>query len=243
MQLAINLEADEPFSLPLHYNHLIQGFIYEAIDPELSRFLHDYGYRVDKRPFRLFVFSRLLGEYQLNRSNQTIFFEPGVRLWIASPLEEFCHSMVRNIVRRGDLHLGKFLLKGVGYNSISTDISTQAVTVKTLSPVTVYSTLLRPDGRKYTAYFQPGDPDYNRLITDNLKRKYQAIFQELPPEENVSVRAVSRLKMNIIRYKGFIIKGYSGLLKISGPKTLLNIALNTGLGAKNSQGFGFIQIK
>jgi len=243
MQLQFVLESADSFSLPLQYNHLIQGFIYEAIDPELSAFLHDQGYEVDGRSFRLFVFSRLLGKYRIDQKAQTITFDPKVSLWISSPLINFCESMIRNIVRRGDLHLGNHILHGVEYGSSYKTVSTDTIYVQTKSPVTVYSTFLRPEGRKYTAYFQPREPDYDRLITNNLKRKYQAVFHTSPPEGMVSVQANSRLKMNVINYKGFIIKGYSGKLRLNGPPSLLQIALEAGLGAKNSQGFGFIQMR
>lgn len=243
MQLSFKLEASEPFSLPLQYNHLVQGFIYEAIDPELSTFLHGEGYIVDGRPFRMFVFSRLLGNFRIDSKAQIITFGPQVTLWIASPLENFCLSMIRNIVRRRDLHLGNHVLRGLTFSSLTPNVSSGSIVVFTRSPITVYSTLLRPDGRKYTVYFQPGDPDYDRLITENLLRKYSALNHRAPPEGQVSVRALSRIKRNIVIYKGFIIKGYSGKLRLEGPPELLQMALDAGLGAKSSQGFGFVQMR
>jgi CRISPR-associated endoribonuclease Cas6 len=241
MQLSFTFESDQDFSLPLQYNHLVQGFIYEAIDPELADFLHNRGYLVDGRPFRLFVFSRLMGPYRIDSQAGRITFGPQVTLWIASPLYEFCTSMIRNIFGRMNLHLGPHILRSVESSGDTPEISQDRITVRTRSPVTVYSTLYRPEGDKYTAYFQPGEPDYDRLVTDNLKRKYQAAFQEEPPAGHVHVQALGRLKLNVVRYKGFIIKGYSGRLRLEGPPPLLQMALNAGLGAKNSQGFGFIQ--
>ncbi len=241
MQLSFTFESDQRFSLPLQYNHLVQGFIYEAIDPALSAFLHDEGYEVDGRPFRLFVFSRLLGPFRLDRQAGQISFGPRVTLWIASPVYQFCESMIRNIFGRMNLHLGPHILRSVESSGNTPEISADVLTVHTRSPVTVYSTLYRPEGSKYTAYFQPGEPDYDRLISDNLKRKFRAAHREDPPEGNVHVHALGRLKLNVVRYKGFIIKGYSGKLRLEGPPPLLQMALNAGLGAKNSQGFGFIQ--
>jgi CRISPR-associated endoribonuclease Cas6 len=241
MQLSFEFESGNDLYLPLHYNHLIQGFIYESIDPALSAFLHDKGYEVDNRSFRLFVYSRILGNYRINNSEEKIVFTPKIELLIASPLDEFCLSLAKNIIRRGDLHLGKNILHGVTYSTNSLEVNNESLVVYTQSPITVYSTLFRPDQRKYTAYFQPGDPDYDRLITENLQRKYRATYQKQPPPGDVSVRASSRLRRNIVKYKGFIIKGYSGKLFLKGPPELLQIALDAGLGAKNSQGFGFIQ--
>jgi len=184
-----------------------------------------------------------LGKYKIDNLNKRIAFEPKIELLIASPLEAFCVSLAVNIFRRGDLHMGNNILHGVTYTSHSPHVENESIIVYTQSPITVYSTLFRPDQRKYTVYFQPGDPDYNRLVTENLQRKYRAVHQQTPPPGEVSVRALSRLKRNIIKYKGFIIKGYSGKLALNGPPELLQIALDAGLGAKNSQGFGFVQMR
>jgi CRISPR-associated endoribonuclease Cas6 len=242
MQLSFEFESSNDLCLPLHYNHLIQGFLYESIDPDLSRFLHDKGYEVDNRPFRLFVYSRILGNYRIISSEEKIFFTPKIKLLIASPCDKFCLSLAKNIIRRGDLHLGNNILHSVTYTTHSSCVNNESIVVCTQSPITVYSTLFRPDQRKYTVYFQPGDPDYNRLITENLQRKYRAFYKKQPPSGDVSVRSHSRLKRSIVKYKGFIIKGYSGNLSLNGPPELLQIALDAGLGAKNSQGFGFIQM-
>ncbi len=43
--------------------------------------------------------------------------------------------------------------------------------VKTLSPITVYSTLETPDGRKKTYYYNPFKADFKELIIKNLQRK------------------------------------------------------------------------
>jgi CRISPR-associated endoribonuclease Cas6 len=242
MQLSFSFESDHPFVLPLQYNHLVQGFIYHAIDSDLARALHDDGFIVDGRSFRLFVFSRLMGNYQIDSSEGTITFGPKVTLWIASPNYRFCESLGASIFGQQDLLLGTHRLRSVEASGETPEIHTTQITVRTFSPITVYSTLLRPDGRKYTAYFQPGDPDYDQLVTDNLGRKFRAAFDQPPPEGMVRVRSLGRLKLNVVRYKGFIIKGYSGRLRLQGPPPLLQLALNAGLGAKNSQGFGFVRM-
>jgi len=116
------------------------------------------------------------------------------------------------------------------------------IVVKTLSPIVLYSTLLRPDGRKYTCYFQPGEPDYDRLLNGNLQKKYQAYYGKEPPTGTVQANALGRQKMSIVKYKGIIIKGYSGRLHLTGPCSLLQLAVDGGLGGKNAQGFGCVEM-
>lgn len=48
--------------------------------------------------------------------------------------------------------------------------------------------------------------------------------------------------MAIIKYKGTVIKGYSGDFILKGNPELIKLAYDTGLGSKNSQGFGCIEV-
>ncbi|MDW8006914.1 MAG: CRISPR-associated endoribonuclease Cas6, partial [Thermomicrobium sp.] len=43
------------------------------------------------------------------------------------------------------------------------------------------------------------------------------------------------------RYKGTWIEGWVGRFVLEGPPDYLRLALEAGLGAKNSQGFGFVE--
>ena len=64
MRLYVELNAMDSIRLPIHYNYLVQSMIYQNMDREFAEFLHEQGYEVDKRKFKLFTFSRLLGQYR-----------------------------------------------------------------------------------------------------------------------------------------------------------------------------------
>ena len=232
----------EPLALPIHYNHLVQGAIYNSIDTELAEFLHNKGFAVNGRSFKMFAFSTLNGAFKIDKEKSTITFMSGIRLVITSPVDEFCQSLVNALLKRGTLRLGKQVLEIVDINLVKPQRTTGEVLLRTLSPVVLYSTLLRPDGRKYTAYFQPGDPDHERLLGENLRKKYRAFFREEPPPDDIRVRPKGMQRMRIVRYKGIIIKGYSGMLILKGPSSLLHLAVDAGLGGKNSQGFGCVEV-
>ena len=112
------------------------------------------------------------------------------------------------------------------------------LTVVTLSPVVVYSTLTKGDGSPYTCYYQPGEGEFEELVSRNLASKYKAFFGGQPPTGTVSVRPLRQPRLHVVYYKDTVIKGYSGPLLMTGPRELLLLALDAGLGSKNSQGFG-----
>ncbi|KGP75443.1 hypothetical protein JT05_10495 [Desulfosporosinus sp. Tol-M] len=60
--------------------------------------------------------------------------------------------------------------------------------------------------------------------------------------KDMNIQMLNNPRMHILEYKGGIIKGYSGMMLLSGPPPLLQIALDAGLGSKNSQGCGCSEV-
>ncbi|HHU33169.1 MAG: CRISPR-associated endoribonuclease Cas6 [Zhaonellaceae bacterium] len=242
MKLTIEFRADNNIVLPIHYNHIVQAFVYNAISEELSQFLHDKGYECGNRTFKLFTFSRLFGKYKFSADKSTISFEDTCKLVISSPVEEFCQSLANGVLTKGYFLLGSNKVEVKGITVDKKKVEDEKVIFKTLSPVVVKKTLLKPEGGKYTCYLQPGEPEYDTLISSNLAKKYFALTAQKPPIGDLAVKSIGRLRLNLVNYKGFIIKGYSGKLELTGPRELLQMALDAGLGSSNSQGFGCVDM-
>jgi len=241
MQLKVVFKSDNPIVLPVHYNHIVQGFIYKIIDEKLADFLHNNGFG-DKRKFKMFTFSRLLGKFDIKSKPKFIIFEDSVTLMVSSPYGKFCQSFGNGIFKK-KIFLGRNQLEVIEAELMPSIVIKDEIIVETLSPIVVYSTFIRPDGLKYTAYFQPKEKDFERLIYENLIKKYQAFNGSINyPEAKIEIEPLDQPKQNLIEYKGFIIKGYSGRFKINGPVELLQIGIDSGLGSKNSMGFGMIKI-
>ncbi len=65
MQYTIKFKCSN-LKLPIHYNHILQGFIYKNIfDDNFREFLHEKGFETDGKKFKLFTFSQLYGDYIL----------------------------------------------------------------------------------------------------------------------------------------------------------------------------------
>jgi len=240
MHICIEMVGEKDIVLPIHYNNITQGFIYNMIDRELSGFLHNKGYG-EGRKFKLFCFSNIIGRSHIDRKSNNIIFKTPIKLEISSPDEYFCESFANTILKK-EVKLGTNILE-IGSIEISRqDVLEDKITLQTLSPITAYSTLLRPDGRKYTCFFQPGEEDFNRIVEENLRKKYYAYTEIQPPNDRVHFAPLTPPRLHIVKYKGFIIKGYTCKLKVEGPRQLLQIAVDAGLGSKNSQGFGCVRL-
>lgn len=240
MHITVCLKPDQPLALPIHYNYLVQASIYHSISPELASFLHENGFSEEKRVFRLFSFSLLQGPFVIDKSSHTIVFNDFVQFTLSSPLEPFCQSIANILLNRGHMQLGKTEVPVKKVDVCQYKVKDEEIVVQTQSPIVLYSTFLRPDGRKYTCYFQPGEPDYESLMAGNLRKKYKAFYGIEPPGGQISVRAKGPQKMHLVNYKGTIIKGHSGQLRLNGPVPLLQLGVDSGLGGKNAQGFGCV---
>jgi CRISPR-associated endoribonuclease Cas6 len=119
------------------------------------------------------------------------------------------------------------------------------ILIKMLSPIVVYSTFVK-DCKKKTYYYNPQEADFEKLVLDNLKKKVMAFYGEgkYPELDGAYIRPyrVDEKNMAIVKYKGFVIKGWMGLFKLNLPEPYLSLAYDAGLGAKNSQGFGMWEL-
>ena len=84
MQLSVSIQLDEPLSLPINYNHIVQSIIYRALRvvPEYADFLHTDGFILDKRQYKMFQFSQLTGDYVIR--DKWIIFQSYVEFEIRS---------------------------------------------------------------------------------------------------------------------------------------------------------------
>ncbi|KFD40694.1 CRISPR-associated protein Cas6 [Peptococcaceae bacterium SCADC1_2_3] len=234
--------SKEILRLPMHYNRLIQAAIYTNLGSDLAEFLHGRGFTAGRRSFKLFTFSRMMGEYRLDKAKNEIIFFKELKLVVSSPLLQFCTSLLNHLLTSGVIYLGEEIAEITGINVETPKVVTEEAEIRMLSPVVVYSTFLKPEGGKYTCYFQPGEGEFTRLIESNLRKKYEAFYQRTPPAGEVKIRAIGRPKFNLVMYKDTPIKGYTCRLKLTGPPDLLQMGVDAGLGSKGSQGFGCVEM-
>lgn len=262
MRVKITLEpTDGRLTLPVHYNHVVQGFIYHQLGQSLATEVHDRGYQFEKRSFRFFNFSRLLGETRISPNDaQVREYRGPVTLWVASPLTKILESFVSHLARAGQAMLGNndVRITAVEVPFQDANGANRAIRVRTLSPITVYSTLLTGDGRKKTYYYSPQEPEFSQQIGANLAKKRIALKESVEfrvsssesshsslatPDSSLVLRPirVSTRDQHVVYYRDTVVKAWSGIYELTGDSELIRLAFDAGLGAKNSQGFGMIE--
>lgn len=240
MRLTLEFSSINDIILPLDYNYHIQSFLYNHISPELGNFLHDHGFELERRKFKMFTFSRLQGKYRIMK-DKIKFFSP-VYLTISSPLNRFISELGNTLLKTDNLRIFK---NRVHVESIKVHPEPEIkdeIKIKMLSPVVVYSTLITKDGKKKTYYYSPYEDEFTELIDKNLRKKYEALYRKKPRARKLKIKIVSKPKEKIVKYRGTIIKGWMGTFILNGNRKLLKLSYYSGLGSKNSQGFGMFEV-
>lgn len=242
MRLTLTFQAESSIIFPVHYNEQIQGFIYRHLNPVIAGFLHDTGYTFEKRKYTLFTFSRLMGKRKV--AKEQIEFRSPLKLIISSPLDPLLQSLAEHLIRKKSLKIGEntLFLESIAVGFKPT-LERETV-IKMLSPVTIYSTLESADGRKKTYYYNPLEKEFSKLARENIVKKYKALNGTEPPSKDFQISPLTFDKRNevIVKYKGFIIKGWMGKFILKGERELLQLAYDAGIGSKNSQGFGCFEV-
>ncbi len=250
MRIKITFEpVNDVVKLSPNYNHILQGIIYLHIDKAIAKKVHDGGFQLGKRVYKMFTFSRLRADHlHFDNSIKKLVLTGKIWFYIGSLNMELLESFALSMVREETLELGDDQPVRVSAVEVETPVEpVRPAVIKMMSPLTVYSTLSTPDGRKKTYYYTPKEEEFSRLIMENLQRKMKAYVgekEDIPPLENAYIKPLKVTKHDLIitRFKNFIIKGWKGVYELSLPPPYFELAYNTGLGSKNSQGFGMFRV-
>lgn len=241
----IQWNLDHTLTLPVNYQHLLQSLVYSTLPQQEASYLHDQGYRYNNRTYKLFCFSKIKAKKAtFDNSTKKITFHDQILISISSILPELIEKTTNQLLMREHLllHGNKLKIDSIQFSQNS--VTTNSLQVKANSPITVYSTYEKRGGSKITHYFSPHDQVFEHLIQENFARKYEAFMNEsLESEKELlsirPVRVTNRDKV-VTKYKNIWITGWTGIYELKAKPEYLSFLLNTGLGSRNSSGFGFI---
>lgn len=242
MQYKLTLKSNEDIILPFQYNHILQAAILSMInDEEYAEFIHQKGYYHEKRNYKLYTFSRLIGKAQVDRTNKIFNYGKTCSMYIASMDNKFLTFI-----------LSKFLTENMFFRLKQNQIAIDSIElldtkdlkpselITTVSPITTYSTLYSPEGKKKTYYYSPYEKEFSENIAANLKKKHFAYHNEYPADDSFEIIPKGGIKESVFNYKGNIVKGWTGDFLLKGSEEMLKAAFAAGLGSRNSIGMGMV---
>ena len=234
MQIILTMRAPDRLRIPFNYNHQLQSAIYAKLaDVGASDFIHNGGYR-SAHNYKAFVFGTLNGAHTV--ADGHFVFNGDIKLEIRSPFFEFCDSIQRSAELSPRMKLFDTPLDITDIAVANRHFTDGAYRFRANSPVCVFRT--EPDGS--TTYFSPDSPEFTKYLLLNFRNKFAAITGKDAPEIVISPQL--RQRKIVTKFKDTWVNGWKGNYKISGSGQALEFLYNTGLGAKNSQGFGLLDV-
>jgi len=205
-------------------------------DSHFSTFLHDTGYEKEEQSFKLFTFSSLAGKCTV--ANKIIVFEKAMKLEVRSADPQFNQTLFIALQPGANVFLKKQLLTVGSVQLLDNTIFEDEITVVMSSPVCLRRTL---QNRK-TVYYSPFDAEFPELINNNFISKYHAWFNRFPAGDvKITPLVVENRDKYVTQYKQTMITAWRGTFLLQGKAEYLNFLYNTGIGEKNSQGFGMFK--
>ena len=243
LRLSLNSERDF-ISLPLHHNTILQAMLYRSLPPEISKFLHDIGFFYEKRRFKLFTFSKIFSPRYRITSNKEgkkfVNYKTPIELYVSSALKDITTLWGEKFLKSHEVKLGKNSMYLDAIEVLTTPDFKEEMLIKTLSPITAYRTF--ENGKKFYRYYSPEEPEFNELLKENLRKKYKLLTNEDIEDFPFEIQPEKNIKKVLLKYKDFPIEAYEGIFRIKTDPEKFKFVYDAGLGAKNSQGFGMIEV-
>ena len=237
MRIVITFRAKE-LRLPLACNYIMQSFIYRVLsaDTAFGTFMHDAGYRAGNKAFKLFSFRPPYGRYTID--GKDIVFHDSASFEVRSPDAAFLQTFF-TACQQGR----QFLLNGQTVTVVACQLKNaplfqNTALVTAVSPITVHTT----DETRHTTYYSPEQPAFYELIVRNAQRKWGSYYADAPfdfsiaPAENAACRSL------VTTFKRTYITAWYGRFLLQGTPQVLDFLYHTGLGSRNSQGFGMFDM-
>ncbi len=246
MQLLLKFTADKDLIFDDNNIRIMQGFIYKKLTDIGARNIHEKTFVYENKVFRHFCFSDILSSYKVQNNLKnygkelTFLFSTSLDYLIS----DFCNSLYNDEIVYNQIHL-----KCNYIYVIDSGVYENNLYVETFSPVVVDKTSKQSDGKNKRVFFSPLDDEFEHIVKANLIAKYNSLNDIKIDDASFSIYDVSNVKKVHRKYMkptkrshiGIHINGYTFKCMLKGDKRLIKIALNSGLGAKNAQGFGFIK--
>ena len=239
MRLKINLKAKNNFKLPFNYNHIVSSIIYNKIvDLDLAHKLHA------SNSFKFFNFSQLNIPKRKIVKDGIIAKNGKINFYLSSPNDLLIKNLVNGFVDNLEIKFKDEKLFVEKIEALKTPDFTEISEFKTLSPIIIRDTK-KIDGKDKRIDLPPNDKFF-RGIETNLIKKY-CTFYDLENTDN-KIKVYSEMA-NVKRKRITIPKGpnttyhraYMMDLILEGDIDLIQFAYDTGVGEKNSMGFGMLK--
>lgn len=242
--------------LPVDYQHYIGAWIYKVIaqaDAGFASFLHSQGYSFGNKTFKLFCYSPLdFGRAKLWKEKSLFELNAETaQLQVSFYLPDAAERFIIGLFNNQEVFIGD-RFNGIDFTVAQIERLPDPAISETMSyrarSAVVVS--IMPENGKYAKYLSPEDENYSDLLKNNLLQKAEVIKTslELPSDFSFKFTLQSKAKSKLISIKAYTpqeskIRGFIYDFTLTAPPEIHKLVQNTGLGEKNSTGFGWCEVR
>ncbi len=256
MRIKILLKTSSNF-IPYNYNYYLTSALYKLLQfgtPKFSEFLHNTGYQIGNKIYKLYSFALLFRKYQSAEKGLKLL-SPYLTLIISSPIiEDFFKGILLGSFSSQEISLdigrSHYILSIEQIEEIPSPAFSEYMKFTLLSPIIV-STMKEYQG-KLSQYYLRADDDsemFTEIINKNLTNKFELYhtgkykgtgIKFYFDEEYIKRKKGSVSKKISLKVKGNTINliGITAPFYIEGDPELIKVGYECGFGEKNSMGFG-----
>lgn len=256
MRFKLTLKVEKSLygnQLPINYQYEQSGVIYKMLfdaSQEYSTWLHDNGYQLNGKQFKLFTYSQLeIPQYQIDKQKGRFIIKSDIVHWYISFLpEQSTEKFIQGVFMNQSFDLGDrwsrvhFQIQQVELQP-APDLTGEA-SFETLSPLCLSKR--EEDGR--TTYLPPIGDYAQQSIYSSLTNRYEAFYgKPYAGPSDFHFTLLSDPKPKLIKVKADTpqetqVKGYLCRFRLTTDLALMKILYETGVGVKGSQGWGMVKV-
>jgi len=254
MRIVINLEAIKGDRIPINYQYELSSWIYHVFNtanPEFALWLHNKGYRNDKKSFKLFTFSNLFPEKYSITGDRLHLPRTNTYLYISFYPLEIPEKFITGIFKSQTFSIGDkqshviFNVKTI--EKLPEPEFKPEMKLRLLSPIHI--TRHNQFDSKKVDHLHPEHKDFERLLFSNLIEKYHTFNKENINFiiQDYKMEILTKPKSRLVTIKAntpevTFLKGFLFDFKITAPQELIKIGYYAGFGKANSLGFGCAEV-
>ena len=262
-KVTLRIEDSRHSLLPLNYHYPIASHIFRMMRESQradSSILHTIGYGANR--YKLFTFSDIDVSF-VRKGDRMQLREETASLKVCFHLPETAQQFLKRLLNDSQMTIGDrkswvhFKVQEVSSHLINLkarDGEMVSMMVKPISPIVVCSAR---EGKSHInwLYHSPDEKLFAERIKFNWMQKYRVVFAptteqfeamdrkvktELEFFSNPPIKRIMTIKEGTAEEHK--IRGYKRFgVKLTAPKEMIELALNTGLGIKNSIGMGCVE--
>ena len=258
MRFKIYLELQNISSnvIPINYQYELSSWIYKTIhrgNKNIAIWLHEHGYRLKDKSFRLFTFSHLQIR-QIKADNDRLFILAGpVQLIVSFFPLKIIEPFISGVFKEQAFTIGDkkskagFIVRSL--EKLPEPDFTESMKYRCLSPMHIAKRNSETSGIEY---LHPDNQEFKELLLLNLINKKKSFEQNRDAEKVENIITADFKLLSEAKKKGITVKagtdqetkiiGYMFDFMFEAPQVNQKIGYYCGFGKANSQGFGCVEV-